>query len=317
VGSEMCIRDSDAGGASPTGTYNVGFLSDAAGITSYSLATTIYGGGVSHGGVIPTLSASACAAQTACTFALQVNYNSGSTLKPSAGGIDLNKALWHMLNKPQFLKGPYLTPAGGAPLGACMDVFAPPSQALMAGGVGGCDHSSSVPNNVLIAECSDANIAALLTASGLACAPSSLYVLKSNVVNGATTCAAGTVGISCFPSQSASPPTGYPSNVDLAAACIYFVEAGFTTTGTGTTVAQCQQVAAGTAHLVNPNGSCNTATAAGCVEMFIRTHPPRKAFGTIVADTINYLFGTVGGGTVCYGGPVSYTHLTLPTICSV
>src|SRR5438552_7083525 len=224
-----------------------------------------------------------------------------------------------MLNKPQYLTGPYLTPAGGAPLGACMDVFAPPSQALMAGGVGGCDHSSSVPNSVLIAECSDANIAALLTASGLSCAPSSLYVLKSNVVNGAASCAAGTVGISCFPSQSASPPTGYPSNVDLAAACIYFVEAGFTTTGTGTTVAQCQAVAAGTAHLVNPNGSYNTTTAAGSLTMSIRTHPPRKAFGTIVADTVNYLFGTSGanGGTVCYGGPPSLSCSLTPVYFTI
>ena len=302
----------DNGGASPTGSYALGFLSDAAGIVSYNLATTIYSG-------VATLSASACAAQTACTFALRVNYNSGSTLKPSAGGIALNRALWHMLNKPQYLTGPYLTPAGGAPLGACMDVFAPPSQALMAGGVGGCDHSSSVPNSVLTAECSDANIAALLTASGLSCAPSSLYVLKSNVVNGAASCAAGTVGISCFPSQSASPPTGYPSNIDLAAACIYFVEANFATTATGTTVQQCQAVAAGTAHLVNPNGSCNTTTAAGCVTMYIRTHPPRQAFGTIVADTINYLFGTAGanGGTVCYGGPPSLSCSRTPVYFTI
>ena len=296
---------SDSGGASPTGTYYLGFLSDAAGIASYQLSTTIYTGVAT----LPATGAGSCATQTTCTFALRVNYNSGSTIKPSTSGIDLNRALWHMLNKPQYLKGSYLTPAGGSPMAACLDVFAPPPEHLMKNGVGGCDPASSVPNSVLTAECSDTNIAAILSASGLACAPASLYVLKSNVVNGASSCTIGTVGVSCFPSQSASPPTGYASNVDLAAACIYFLEAGFTTTsaGAGTIAQQCQYVASGTGHITNPNGSCNTTTAAGCVVMYIRSHPPRRAYGTIIADEINFLFGTPApnGGTICYGGPPS------------
>jgi len=51
--------------------------------------------------------------------------------------------------------------------------------------------------------------------------------------------------------------------------------------------------------------------------MFIRTHPPRKAFGTIVADTINYLFNTVGGGTVCYGGPPSLSCSLTPVYFTI
>jgi hypothetical protein len=51
--------------------------------------------------------------------------------------------------------------------------------------------------------------------------------------------------------------------------------------------------------------------------MFVRTHPPRKAFGTIIADEINYLFGTVGGGTVCYGGPPSLTCSLTPVYFTI
>src|SRR5438132_2916741 len=55
----------DSGGASPTGSYSLGFLSDAAVIANYTLATTIYGGSA-------VLRANAtgvhtCADNTACT----------------------------------------------------------------------------------------------------------------------------------------------------------------------------------------------------------------------------------------------------------
>src|SRR6267143_3725124 len=287
--SPIVVR-ADDGGTSPVGNYTIGFLSDASGVSSYVFTTNIYKGSATL--FTATSATPNCLNQQSCTYALRVNYNSGSKVKPSTSGSDMARAITHLLNKPQFLNGPYFTPLGSKPLAVCDDALASPAENLFTGSASNCDPSSSAPNAVLTAECSDANIATLLTASGLSCAPASLYDLKSNIVNGSASCAIGSVGISCFPSQSTSPPTGYASNVDLAAACIYFVEAGFTTTATGTVVQQCQTVAAGTAHLVNPGGSCNPTTAVGCVVVYIRTHPPRRAFGTIIADEINYLFGT-------------------------
>lgn len=264
-----------------------------------------------------TASTPNCLNQQSCTVALRVNYNSGSTVKPSSSGIGMAHALSHLVNKPQYLTGPYLTPPGGSPLAVCDDVHAAPVWGLMTGGVGACDPSSSAPSSVLTAECSDPNIAALG-----ACSPVSLYNLKSNIVAGAGSCVAGTIGISCFPSQSTTPPpSGYASNIDLAAACVYFLEAGYTTTGagTGTFVQQCQNVSSGTGHIVNPGGSCNISTGAGCIVMYIRTHPPRRAYGTIIADELNYLFGTPApaGGTVCYGGPPSLACSITPVYFTI
>jgi hypothetical protein len=305
----------DDGGPAPTGTYTIGLLPVVSGIPSYSFSTSIYSGSAI---LYPSTAGTPnCLNQQTCTYAFRVNYNSGSTVKPSSSGIDMARAISHLLNKPQFLTGPYFTPPGGQPLATCDDAYASPAENLIAGGAGACDPGSSVPASVLSAECSDPNIAALG-----ACAPFSLYNLKSNTVAGASSCAAGTVGLSCFPSQSATPPpSGYPSNVDLAAACIYLLEAGFTTTGAGagTIAQQCSDVAAGTGHVVNPSGSCNTTTAVGCIVFYIRTHLTRKAFGTIIADGLNYLFGTPapGGGTVCYGGPPSFPCSLTPVYFTI
>jgi hypothetical protein len=313
------VVKADDGGTSPIGNYTIGFLSDASGISSYVLSTNVYKGSATL--FTATSSTPNCLNQQSCAYALRVNYNSGSKFKPSSSGIDMGRALSHLINKPQFLMGPYLTPSGGKPLAVCDDVVASPAQNLFTGSASNCDPSSSAPNSVLTAECSDANIAALLAASGLTCAPASLYNLKSNIVNGASSCGIGTVGVTCFPSQSSSPPTGYASNVDLAAACIYFLEAGFTivSAGAGTITQQCQNVAAGTGHIVNPNGSCNTTTAAGCVVIYPRSDPIRRASGTMFADEINYLFGTPApnGGTVCYGGPPSFSCSLTPVYFTI
>ena len=299
--SSPVVVKADDGGSSPTATYTIGLLSDASGIFSYILSTNIYSGSATL--FTATSATPNCLNQQSCTYALRVNYNSGSKVKPSSSGIDMARAISHLLNKPQFLTGPYLTPPGGQPLGACDDAYASPAQNILTGGAGNCDPSSSVPASVLSAECSDPNIAALGT-----CSPFSLYNLKSNTVAGASSCAAGTVGISCFPSQSSTPPpAGYASNIDLAAACVFFLEAGFNTTGAGigTIAQQCTNVAAGAGHITNPAGSCTPSTGVGCIDFIIRSHPPRQAFGTIIADGLNYLFGTPApnGGTICYGGP--------------
>ena len=300
---------SDDGNLSPSGTYTgIGLISIP---PSYNISTTIYSGSATlfTSGSTPPV----CLLGQQCTSDLRVNYNSASSQKPSVAGVEIGRALSHLVDKPSYLIGPYLTPAGGTPLATCDDVQVPSTQGLtMPFGAGACDHGSSVDPSTLSADCVEH--ADLFGTSGQiggpSCSSVSLYNLKADSVGGASGCPAGTLGISCFPSQSASPPpTGYSGTLDLAAACENFVLAGFTLTGTtGTTMGQkCTSVAKGTGHVVNPNGSCNTSTGTGCIIFYIRTNEPRKAFGTIIADEVNLLFGTPApnGGTICYGGPPS------------
>lgn len=312
------VSKGDDGGATPTGAYTLLLPSVP---SSYIISTTIYTGSATiftTGTTQPI-----CSTGQLCTAVLKVNYNSPSTQKPSVAGIDISRALAHLLDKPSFLTSPYLTTPGGSTLATCDDVQVSSAASLMiAVGAGACDHSSSPDAAALQAECSDANIAGLFgvvpgtTAGTCASSVVSLYNLKADKIGGAASCAIGTVGVSCFPSQSASPPPfGYSGLLDLAASCVYFLEAGFTTTGAsaGSISQQCSNVAQGTGH-INNNGAQ--------ILFYIRTHPPRKAFGTIIADSINYLFGTPAptGGTVNYGGcgtsgPVCY--FTISQIASI
>src|SRR6266568_2754754 len=303
----------------PSGTYTLSVLSSVP--VSYSIATTIYSGAVTmftSGGTQPV-----CPATNTCTATLSVNYNSGSTLKPSTAGIAMARAIAHLVNKPQFLTGSYLTTSAGVTVAKCLDVQAPSAQNLM-GSIStttdaceaegtGIAHSSSVDLATLNAECSDANIAALIALVGTTCAPAALYLLKSSPVVGAASCSQASIGVNCFPTQSAFTYPGYASSLDLAAACIYLVEAGFTITGAvGTTIAQqCNNVANGIGHLNN-----NGLTAL----IYIRTDPKRKPYGTEIADSINYLYGsvTVSGGSVTNtGGTMNYGINTSPSYWNI
>jgi hypothetical protein len=307
---------SDDGGPNPSGTYSrIGLIPIP---PVYNVSTTIYRGSATlfTSGTTPPV----CPNGQQCTADFRVNYNSPSTQKPSVAGIQLGRALAHLVDKPNYLGGPYLTPAGGSPLAVCVDVQVPPSQSLTTPvGAGACDRSSSVDSTTLQADCAEhADLFGTTgQVGGPTCAPVSLYNLKPDNVAGRASCAVGTVGVSCFPSQSATPPSaGYSGTLDLAAACENFVYAGFTLVGAvGTTLGQqCTGVAQGTGRIANPAGSCNTVTGAGCIIFYIRTNDPRKAFGTIIADELNYLFGTPApnGGTVCYGGPPAFTCSLTP-----
>ncbi len=312
------------------GPWGIGLTSLPA---SFVISTTIYSGSVTL--FTSGTTAPVCPTGQQCSADLSVNYNSPSTQKPSVAGIETSRALSHLVDKPSFLTGPYLTPPGATPLADCDDVQAPPAQSLMISvGAGACNHNSSPDLATMNADCAEHTWLS-------PCSPVSLYNLSPDSITGAASCAAGTLGISCFPSQSATPPIGYSGTNDLRAACDHFVAAGFTLSsvtspnGAVTTTANCLQVAQGaaitacnpgtttcnsiTAHIVNPTGSCNTSTGVGCIIMYIRTHPPRTAFGTIIADELNFLFGTPAptGGTVCYGGPPSFTCSLTPVYFSI
>jgi ABC-type transport system substrate-binding protein len=306
---------SDDGNPSPSGTYSGTWGIGLSSIPpAYNVTTTIYSGSAafSTSGTTQPL----CLVGQQCTFDLNVNYNSPSAQKPSVAGVEIARALAHLVDKPSFLTGPALTPPGGTPLADCNDVQAPPSQNLMSSiGAGACNKSSSPDAATIQADCVEH--ADLFGTSGqiggTTCSPVSLYNLKADNIAGAASCAPGTVGLSCFPSQSASPPpVGYSGLLDLAAACESFVNAGFTIVGAvGLGLGQqCTNVAQGTGHLNNN---------AGTVVMYIRTDAPRQAYGTILADSINYLFGTPAptGGTVNYGVNTSPSYWTIGQISSI
>lgn len=324
----------DDGDPSPSGFYSGPFgigLSSIVG--SYNISTTIYAGSTllfTSGTTSPV-----CVAGQLCTTDLTVNYNSPSTAKPSVSGLEMARALSYFIDKPNFLLGPYITPSGGTPLAICDDVQVPPDQNLMTSvGIGACGHASSVDQTSLNTDCIEL---ATLDPSGwgsggslLPCSPVSLYHLHSDAITGSSSCVTGTVGISCFPSQNPSPAgvgpiVGYAGLVDLRAACDHFVAAGFGITGTGGCAgvvgcgtAACTTSVAQTAHLTNPvAGGCNASTGVGCIIMYIRTHPPRTAFGQIFADELNFLFGTTGGGTVCYGGPPAFVCSLTPVYFTI
>jgi hypothetical protein len=323
------------------GTYTLPPLANLGTTTStYSIGTTMYDPGgntaISAAPQLATVTGTSlptCTAGNSCTATLTVNYNSDCsgapcTKKPSVSGMEMYKALSYLIDKPSYLNGPYLS-AAGSTLANCLDVFAPAAQNLfpLAPARGACALTSTPLPATLAADC--AELASLDSFFVGNCTPVSLYNNHADVINAAASCAAGTIGISCFPSQNPSPVNvgnivGYSGLVDLRAAVDHFVAAGFTITGTGGVAgvvgcgnAACTTSVAQTAHLVNPAGSCNSATGAGCIISYVRSSPPRTAFGQAVMDELNFFFGTVGGGTICYGGPPSLSCSLTPVYFNI
>jgi len=323
------------------GTYTLPPLANLGTTTStYSIGTTMYDPGgntaISAKPQLATVAGTAlptCTAGNLCTVSFTVNYNSDCsgapcTKKPSVAGTEMYKGLGYLIDKPSYLNGPYLS-AGGSTLANCLDVFAPAAQNLFptSPARGACAITSTGLPSTLNADCTE--LASLDTFFSGNCTPVSMYNNHADVITAASSCAAGTVGISCFPSQNPSPVNvgnivGYSGLVDLRASCDHFVAAGFGITGTGGCAAvvgcgnaACTTSVAQTAHLTNPAGSCTPSTGAGCIISYVRSSPPRTAFGQAIMDELNFLFVTVGGGTVCYGGPPSLSCSVTPVYFNI
>jgi hypothetical protein len=335
VGQSLPVATkADDGNPNPSGTYGGPWGIGLSTIPpSYNISTAIYAGSalLFSSGITPPV----CLPGQQCNADLSVNYNSPGTEKPSVSGIEMSRALSYLVDKPNFLGGSYLTPPGGTPLAQCDDVQVPPDQNLMTSvGAGACNHASAPNSATLAADCAEL---ATLDPTGwgaggslLPCTPVSLFNLHADAITGSASCTTGTVAISCFPSQNPSPLgvgsiIGYSGLIDLRASCDHFVAAGFGITGTGGCAgvvgcgnAACTISVTQTAHLTNPvAGGCIASTGVGCIIMYIRTHPPRTAFGQIFADELNSLFGTTGGGTVCYGGPPAFTCSLAPVYFTI
>src|SRR5260370_1015355 len=209
----------------------------------------------------------------------------------TAKGVDFRKALAYLLDKPEFILSSTLQ--GRA---SCDDLWASPSQNLPYGSCApASDGVASIPQTILDQECSDhpwfnpGN-----------CHPTSAYLLNNTSLGPGVLWWAAT-------GSSTGSDKGYPSMTDLHAACDDLVSAGFAIAPVGKT---CADIPSASARLPTP--ACATTTPYSCPHLvatgqlvfYIRTHSPRKAFGQIMADGLNFLFGTPNngapsGGTSC------------------
>ncbi len=179
------------------------------------------------------------------------SFNSPSTKQPTAAGIQIRKALAHLLDKPDFMNVAALR--GRA---SYDDIQIPPLQGLAVGGA----PPSRLPAAVLAEDCADHPWFTPCDANN---PPVSAYNLVAD---------------SLPDPFNAFADRGYSGTADLRAACDHFVLAGITMTPSAAT---CADVVAGTAKLVSGGQK---------VIVLARTHPPRKAFGTIIFDALNSLF---------------------------
>ena len=206
-------------------------------------------------------------------------FSSPSTRQPTLAGVEIRRAIAHLIDKPDLMNAIALQ--GRA---RYVDIQAPPLQGLIAGG----SPPSQLPASVRAEDCA---AHPWFTPCDTLHPPVSAYNLVADAL--------------------ADPyhpfaNLGYPGVADLRAACDHLVMAGFPINPSGS---DCLAVAQGNANLV-PSGQAN---------FYIRTHPPRKAFGTIIRDALNFLYGTPGAdnpnctilnGTSCFEGYFILTQVT-------
>ncbi len=255
-----------------TGTYKVPSSTTCMLAGTYTVRTTVYAG---------TASVFVGSAQIV-TVAFGVNYNSPSTQKLNQAGIEVRRAIAHTLDKASFIQGSILQSRAD-----CDDLFASPPQGLAYGSCNPAgDLFPAITQSIL-----DEDKASHPWFSG---SVASAYNLVPD-----------TIGPSAYWwasfGFSASADKGYSGQADLRAACDHFVAAGLTISPSA---ASCNDVANALMGTTPPSGSYPHLVPNGRIITYIRTDPKRKAFGQIMADTLNAMFGTPGsaGGTIDYGG---------------
>jgi hypothetical protein len=256
---------SDSGGSNPTGTYNFPCSRSQLLAGTYTISTSVYNG---------TATLSLGSGQI-ITITLGVNYNSPSTQKLTPSGIELRRALAHLLDKPNFVQ--FDSSLQGRD--ACDDVFASPAQGL---GFGSCrasaDGLAPLPQSVLDEDLAEHPWAASMgIIHGV-----SAYNLASDLIGGGQLWwnkLGGGVGANA----------GYEGVADLRAACDHLVKAGFTITPSNAT---CTDIANASLGTVAPSSYPHLNNNGQHASFFIRNSPPRKHFGYVVLDSLNFLFGT-------------------------
>jgi ABC-type transport system substrate-binding protein len=227
---------------------------------------------------------------SANTAVFHSNWNSPSTQKYTQAGIYLRQAVRHLVDKPQFILGQTLK--GQA---QCTDIYAARPQGFVNGY---CSQVNSVgnplPADILQAECPTL----LSVDPTLPCSPLNAYLLNSTAIGFTSVWWAATGPLA---------DNGYPSKPDIRAACDLFVKAGFPVTPSGSTCIDVANAAQGAAPPCTPpvgQTACtssyphNTLPTGQQIIFYDRTHPPRRSFGQITIDGLNFLFGTANNGNV-------------------
>jgi hypothetical protein len=208
---------------------------------------------------------------------LKVNYNSASNIYPSLARSELGAALAHMIDKDSFAKGlsEYLRNGVDA-LTSSMFGLAPLTQTQI--------------NN---AECQFNNHPWLNACNGTGNDTSAYNIAADSISAGSEWWQTAGAAIGVGP--------GYSGHDDLRAACDDLVSMGLQLYPTGGTCNDVANAATG----ATPPTSYPHIVPQGNVILYARTYHDQKQEGTIIADTINFLFGTpsssAGIHTVCYG----------------
>jgi len=297
---------SDSGGSSPNGVYNVPCI--LAG--SYSITTTVYGG-------TTTLT---IGSNTATTGTFNVNYNSQSNVNSATKNRALlGAAVAHLLDDPEFVSstmtdvaqapGGYMVTAQGvtAPTGTqCYTVLPASIQSYQ-----GCTPPPAPGGPATqtdSAECQWNNhpwlniVGCKTGATGHDLGPYNIgddkVAVNTAFWNPGTTLLVG----------------GYSGVSDLRAACDDFVSMGFSVVG-GSNSTDCGHVALASQLTTDPGAYAHLDAAGQHIIYYVRINFGRQQFGQVIADSLNFLFGTPqnrGGqigfvGTVCYGPCPQYT----------
>ncbi len=234
----------------------------------YALTTSVYGGSV------PISVTGTGGAAVVITLDFNVNWNSQSSSIPSAAGVQINRAISHLIDTTRFVNDASLGGQAENP-----HFWSPPAQGynnVCDNPVGGASGLSKICQANLNEDCAThvwrANCAPiapydLTIGPG---GPSNYWWAANGAVQGVT--------------------DGYPSVDNLRAACDHFVLAGFSVNGGNGTCAGVAAALTGTAAPSGPYAHLNNNGQQ--IILYPRTHKPRAHFGTIVADALNSLFGT-------------------------
>src|SRR5467141_629001 len=251
------------------------------------------------------------------------NWGSSSTQKYTLAGTLTRMAIAALLDKPQYILA---APLQGNAI--CTDIYASQPQGFPAGycSTGGIVNPTPqpLPDDVLTQYCqyitqsetsqgiagvNQLNCFALVTTIKGAAPSKSAYLLNMTAI-GSTQVWWGATG------TNTGSTDGYPSEQDVRAACDLLVFAGFPVTPSGNTCINVASAAQGTA--TKTSYPHNTLPSGKQIVVYDRTDPLRKAYGQIVIDGLNFLFGTANNGaasgnTVCAvgygfnGGPAGCT----------
>jgi len=296
------VTSSDSGGTTPNGVYVVPCI--LAG--NYALRSSVYNGTGSAGPVIVNI---ASATVTSGTF--NVNWNSPSNVRPTQARALFGAAMAHLLDDPAFVRTEltgvaespcsFWVPAqgGACPTGTTAEYLCQtaPTFCPTANPAGG------LPTEVDIAECQFNNHPWL---NVVGCSPDATghdvgpYHISDSTV---------TVKTSFWNTGTPFLVTGYAGYAghdDLRAACDDFLSMGLTLSPP---TATCNDVANAASLNADPGAYAHFVPAgSGHILDFIRTSIGRQQSGQIIADTLNFLFGTPQNrdtqagfvGTVCY-----------------